>query len=160
MKPVNYHRLLQIGLGLLILIPGIFKLVKPGPFEAYLTESPFQIPGGVLLFYPVTFLEILGSLLLILRPIQKPIIYAGISLMFMGILGVALLSVAIPEGTNMFPDQIEMIKLYLEAHPDADPANVLPSKIGTVNILFHLLGIVLLAAVGLTEWQRHKGQTV
>lgn len=156
MQSVNYHRLIQIGIGILILIPGIFKLIKPGPFTEYLTQSPVQIPGGVQLFYPITFLEIIGSVLLIFRPIQKPILYAGISAMFMGILAVALISVAIPEGANMFPDQQEMIRLYQGAHPEKALADILPSKIGTVNILFHLLGIALLAAVGYTEWQRQR----
>lgn len=154
---VNYHRLLQISLGLLILIPGIFKVLNPGPFTQYLTESPVQIPGGLELFWPVTVLEIVGSLLLIVRPIKRPIIYAGIAAMFIGILGVAMVSVAIPEGTNMFPDQIEMINLYAESHPDVAKATILPSKIGTVNVLFHVLGMVLFGGIGITEWRRHKG---
>ncbi|MDX2063995.1 MAG: hypothetical protein SFY70_13125 [Bacteroidia bacterium] len=155
---VNYHRLLQIGMGLLILIPGIFKVLKPGPFTQYLTESPVQIPGGVALFWPVTVLEIVGSLLLILRPIQRPIIYAGIAFMFMGILGVALLTVAGPEGANLFPDQKEMIQLYLQAHPDKVAADVLPSKLGTIGVLFHLLGMVIFGALAVTEFRRHKGE--
>jgi uncharacterized membrane protein YphA (DoxX/SURF4 family) len=158
MQPVNFSRLIQIALGLLFLIPGIFKLISPAAFTEYLTSSPVQIPGGVELFYPITFLEIIGALLLIFKPIKKPIIYPAICLMYMGILVVAMASVVIPEGTNAFPDQQEMAALYQQAHPEKLGVNkdIFPSKIGLINILSHLLALTLLGALVLDDYRKMK----
>lgn len=158
MKAINFPRLIQIGIAIIFLVPGIFKIVSPEAFTEYLKTSPVQIPGGLALFYPITVLEILGALLLIFKPIKLPILYPGIAVLFMGILGVALVSVVIPEGGNMFPDQIEMGQLFKQAHPERIGLNkdIFPSKIGLISILFHLFGIVLLAAVAYDDYRKIK----
>lgn len=149
MKEDALHRIVRISLGIIFIIPGIFKLMSPDAFLEYLNSSPIQIPGGMIMFYPVTLLEIIGGVVLILNlPILvrvRPLFY----LMFIGVLLVATITVVIPDATNMFADQIEMANLYHKANPDLAGLNVdiFPSKIGLINILFHLLAIALLVTL-------------
>ncbi|MCL3779593.1 DoxX family protein [Prolixibacteraceae bacterium JC049] len=149
MREELHTKVIRIGLGIIFLVPGIFKLISPDAFLEYLTTSPVQIPGGELLFYPVTILEIIGGIVLIFNThlLQRirPLFY----LMFIGILLVATASVVIPDAGNMFADQQEMAKLYQQAHPSLKGLNmdIFPSKIGLINILFHLFGVALLASL-------------
>lgn len=149
MREELHTKVIRIGLGIIFLIPGIFKLIAPDAFLEYLISSPVQIPGGKFLFYPVTVLEIIGGVVLIFNShiLQRirPLFY----LMFTGILLVATASVVIPDAGNMFADQKEMAKLYHQARPQLKGLNmdIFPSKIGLINILFHLFGVALLASL-------------
>ncbi len=157
----SLQKLLRISLALLILIPGIFKVLKPEAFLEYLSSSPVQIPFGKQLFWPVTSLEIIGSLLLLYNPFSSKLVRPAICLMFSGILLTALITVAIPDATNNFSDQVEMGNLYHQAHPERKGLNIdiFPSKIGLISILFHFFGIALFLLLAFTGWKEaRKGQ--
>ncbi|BDD10371.1 hypothetical protein FUAX_28030 [Fulvitalea axinellae] len=150
----------KMGLGLIFLIPGIFKLIQPAAFLEYLTMSPVQIPFGHLMFYPVTVFEILAGLLLVL---PGSVLFAWRRYAYLalsGILVVALATVVIPDASNMFADQIEMAELYTAVHPDRAGLNidVFPSKIGLINILFHVYGIAILLALFVYEHKLAKSR--
>ncbi|BDD04905.1 DoxX family protein [Aureibacter tunicatorum] len=152
-KKSHMSSVVRIGLGLIFLIPGFFKLIHPEAFLEYLRTSPVPIPFGDTMFYPITVLEVLGALILIF-PLQinkplRPIFY----LMFIGVLTVALISVVIPDALNSFPDQIEMATIFLQQHPERQGVNIdiFPSKIGLINILFHIFAIALLVTLIIEE---------
>ncbi|MCG8476670.1 MAG: DoxX family protein [Cytophagales bacterium] len=147
------YKFSKIGMGIIFLVPGIFKLLQPTPFMQYLAQSPIRLPMGELMFYPVTIFEIMAGLMLLL-PFSvlwqyRRFVYLALA----GILAVATVTVVLPDASNMFPDQIEMGRLFSEAHPDRKGLNidVFPSKLGLISILFHAMGAGILLAMAYTE---------
>lgn len=153
MEANSFRKALRYMVAILLLLPGIFKLVKGEAFDQYLSDTPLQLPFLDLFFIPVTILEIAGAIILIVYPFKNRRIYQGIYLLFIGTLLTATATVVVPEGFNMFPDQIEMARLYTEANPGLEGLNqdVFPSKIGFINLLMHLMAIAIMALLLLDE---------
>jgi len=103
--------ILRISMGLLFIIPGLFKIFQPADFIGFLEMLPaFLAPYTQFLFYAATMFELIAGGFLVLGYKVRLIALPAAALLL-----VALVTVVIPDAAV--------------------------SKIGLINILFHISGI-------------------